>query len=89
MGPSVSSRALDALLDDTESPEAAAINKAVKSGTLHRTALWRYRNGTRKPDAEGVAILDRLSHGKVPANGWEDKPASARHQTKRPKQTAA
>ena len=88
MGPSVSSRALDALLSDSESAEAEAIDKAVKAGTIHRTALWRYRNGTRKPDAEGVALLERLSRGKVPANGWEDKPAVVRNKSKSPRPAA-
>lgn len=70
MGPSASSRALDALLD-AGGPEA----EAIKASSIHRTALWRYRNGKAKPDAEGVALLERISAGRVPANGWEDEAA--------------
>ena len=81
MGPSVSSRSLDTLLDGG-GPEADAIKEAVKAGDIHRTALWRYRKGTRKPDADGVALLERLSCGKVPANGWEDDLSSAEDQPK-------
>lgn len=81
MGPSASSRSLDTLLDEG-GPEAEAIKDAVKAGSIHRTALWRYRKGTRKPDADGVALLDRLSGGKVAANGWEDDLSSAEDQSK-------
>lgn len=67
MSQSLSSRALDELLN--EGGDAA---DAVKGSGIHRTLLHRYRTGKGKPDAETVAKLDRVSGGRVPANGWED-----------------
>lgn len=67
MGPSRSSRALDDLLEGG-GREADAIAKE-----FHRTVLWRYRKAKGKPDADGVALLERMSGGRVPANGWEDE----------------
>ena len=37
---------------------------------LHRTVLWNFRTGRRKPDARSIAILDRITGGRVAANGW-------------------
>ena len=71
MGLSLSSRALDQLL------EAGGEQAEAIKGLLHRTVLWRYRTGKGKPDADTIAKLDRLSEGFVPANGWEDELDSA------------
>jgi hypothetical protein len=69
---SLSSRALDALLDE-DTPEAKEIKAAFAApGGVHRTVLWRYRKGYGKPDAETVAKIERVTGGRVPANGWED-----------------
>ena len=66
---SASSLALKALIDERG---WAAIAEAA---SMHRTALWKYATGLRKPDAEGVARLHRISDGKVAADGWETFPA--------------
>ena len=84
MAASQSSRALDALLD-----EGGTEAEAIKSSAIHRTVLWRYRKGKGKPDAETVALLERLSAGRVPANGWEDEHPETGDQTKRSDPTAA
>jgi hypothetical protein len=70
MAESKSSIALDALLK-AGGPEAEAISDEATS-KIHRTQVWKYRTGRRKPDAETIARLERLSEGRVPANGWED-----------------
>lgn len=69
MAHSVSSRALDVLLE-----QGGEVAEAIKESKIHRTQLWKYRTGKRKPEADTIAILDRLSGGAVPANGWEDLP---------------
>ena len=56
--------ALGAVLDE-KGPEAAAIRKRI-----HRVSLSRYRNGKRTPDAHTIAILHRLTRGRVAAEGW-------------------
>jgi len=66
MAVSAASLALDELLKTDE--QAAKVLRA----ELHRTMLWRYSNGERKPVAHTAALIERLSGGKVPANGWED-----------------
>jgi hypothetical protein len=70
MAESKSSIVLDALLK-AGGPEAEAISDEATS-KIHRTQVWKYRTGRRKPDAETIARLERLSNGRVPANGWED-----------------
>lgn len=77
MAESRSSRSLDALLD-ADCDEA----RSIRGSTIHRTVLWRYRTGKGKPAAAAAAELDRLSNGKVPANGWEDDPPAVADQTK-------
>jgi hypothetical protein len=71
MGVSISSQALDALLKEESSPEAQAISDQKISG-IHRTVLWRYRTGKRKPDIGPATRLEKLSNGRVPLTGWED-----------------
>lgn len=66
---SLSSRALDALLAD-DSPGADALKKAFEEEKIHRTVLWRYRTGRGKPDADTLAKIERITEGRVPANGW-------------------
>lgn len=83
MASSSSSRALDELLE-----LGGAEAEAIKSSDIHRTVLWRYRKGRGKPDAETVALLERLSSGKVPANGWEDDPPVADDNPKNPTSAA-
>lgn len=68
-----SSRALDALLNDG-SDFAKAVADAFTAEKIHRTVVWRYRNGKGKPDADTIAKIERITGGRVPANGWEDKP---------------
>lgn len=68
--PSHSSVALDELFNEgTE--EAKAMKAELEGKAAHRTVLWRYRKGLSKPDAETVAVIERITHGRVPANGWE------------------
>jgi hypothetical protein len=77
MALSIASRALDALLEE-DSPEAAAVRKVA-----HRTALWNYRTGRRKPDADTIGKLHEASNGRIPAEGWrddEDEPAEESRQ---------
>jgi hypothetical protein len=69
--PCPSSRALDELLD-TDGPESEAIR-----ARFHRTMLWRYRTGRRKPDIETAKTLAELSGGRVPMNGWVSADADA------------
>ena len=59
-----SAAALDAIMA-APSTVASAIRRAVDSAQLSR-----YRRGQRAPDAETAAMLERLSHGAVPASGW-------------------
>lgn len=63
---SPSAAALEALLAQ-DGPEAAAIR-----GRVHRTALWRYLQGRRRPDLRTATLLEELSQGKVRAAGWSD-----------------
>jgi hypothetical protein len=65
---SPSSRALDALLD---SEEGDALKEAFRLENFHRTVLWRYRTGRGKPEVGGAAKIERITDGRVPANGWE------------------
>lgn len=37
---------------------------------IHRTMLWRFVSGDRKPDLETALKIQRLTGGKVPADGW-------------------
>lgn len=46
-------------------PDALAIRAAV-----HRTMLWKYTKGLRRPGAESSAKIDKASRGRVPAAGW-------------------
>lgn len=65
-GATVSSRALDSLLD-TDTPQS----KAIKS-RFHRTMLWRLRTGRRSPDLDTAAEIEKLTRGTRPvtAIGW-------------------
>jgi hypothetical protein len=67
-----SARALAEVLDEG-GEEAVAIKAAI-----HRTMLWRFAAGKRKPEAETLAKMHQLSGGRVAADGWtdeEDEPA--------------
>jgi hypothetical protein len=68
---SLSSRALDALLDD-DNPESKELKEIFEAEKIHRTVLWRYRTGRGKPEVGGAAKIERITGGRVPANGWED-----------------
>lgn len=72
-----SSRALDALLNEG-GDFARAVADAFTAEKIHRTVVWRYRNGRGKPDADTIAKIERITRGRVPANGWEDKPEEQR-----------
>lgn len=73
MGISRASRALDSIL-----AEGGVAAEAIKSQSgMHRTRLHTYRKGKGKPDADGIAVLHRLSDGAVAADGWEDDPPAA------------
>lgn len=37
---------------------------------IHRTVLWNFKTGRRKPDAVNARLLEEVSNGEVPANGW-------------------
>jgi hypothetical protein len=37
---------------------------------IHRTMLWNFKTGRRKPDAVNAKLLEDASEGRVPANGW-------------------
>lgn len=81
MGPSISSRTLKAIFE-SEEPLDIEVAKAVTEAknadgktAFHRTDLWRYRTGKGKPSADSIALLERLTGGRVPANGWEDLPS--------------
>ncbi len=67
---SQSAEALEALLK-VDGPEAEAIRARV-----HRTALWRYLQGRRRPDLRTATLLEELSSGKVRAAGWSDDAAA-------------
>jgi uncharacterized protein YegJ (DUF2314 family) len=66
-----SARALGEVLDE-EGEAARAIRDAV-----HRTMLWKYRTGRSKPDADTIALLHRLSDGRIAAHGWADDHGAA------------
>lgn len=46
-------------------PEAEAV-KALTS----RSTLWRWRRGTRVPSATEAGDIERITRGRIPANGW-------------------
>lgn len=52
-----------------ESPKSDAAN-AVLGSKIHRTALWRFATFRRRPDADTIALLHRLTNGVVDAAGW-------------------
>jgi hypothetical protein len=68
MAMSNSALALHRFLEE-KTPEAKAVRDK-----YHYTALWRYRTGQRKPGVEIAADLERMTNGRVPANGWENLP---------------
>lgn len=74
MAHSQSSRALDALLrrggEDAD---------AIRASQIHAPNLSRFRNGHTKPSIVTAILLERLSSGEVPANGWEDESTSGEH----------
>ena len=45
--------------------------KALKASNIHRTKLWVYSAGKGKPSAATAAVIERLTEGRVKANGWE------------------
>lgn len=80
---SLSSLELEAIFE-SEDPADEALAKAITEElnpkgkpAFHRTDLWRYRTGRGKPSADSIALLERLTGGRVPANGWEDITAAA------------
>lgn len=61
---------LDAILTD-----GGEVAESIKDA-VHRTQLWRFRTGKGKPDANTIALLHRLSEGRVAADGWSDEAAT-------------
>lgn len=65
--------------------EGGDLAEAIKKESgMHRTRLHAYRKGKGKPDADGIAVLHKLTGGRVPADGWQDEgeaPASERKPT--------
>lgn len=37
---------------------------------LHRTVLWNFKTGRRRPDSVSAKLLEDVTGGRVPANGW-------------------
>jgi len=64
--PSLSSRALH-----EELKAEGAVARMSEATGIHRTQLWRYATGRRKPNAEQIAKLHRATGGRVAADGWE------------------
>jgi hypothetical protein len=60
----LASRALDELLE-----AGGALAETVKE-KYERTTLWRWRNGHSTPLANDASDLDKLTKGRVPADGW-------------------
>lgn len=67
---------MDAVLHEDGSP-AEAIRER-----FHRTMLWNFRTGRRKPDADGIAVLHKLTEGRIAAHGWQDLPPSKRREVR-------
>jgi len=66
-------------------PSAATLKLLLKEGgeaadairrQFHRTSLWRFTTGRGKPDADNIAVLARLSAGRVAADGWQSSLAT-------------
>lgn len=58
-------------------PSAIALGKYVDEhgskpfeGIVHRTGLWHFKTGSRKPDSKTATEIERVTGGLVPANGW-------------------
>ncbi|TAK10591.1 MAG: XRE family transcriptional regulator [Anaerolineae bacterium] len=51
--------------------------KRLEARGVHRTMLWRFCTGRRKPSVETAALLERETKGEAPASGWENPEAPA------------
>jgi hypothetical protein len=51
---------------------------------LHRTVLWNFKTGRRKPDAVSAKLLEDVTEGRVPANGWATEAEVDERKTKTP-----
>jgi DNA-binding transcriptional regulator YdaS (Cro superfamily) len=40
------------------------------AGVVHRTQVWRFATGRRRPDVKAATALDAATDGRVPASGW-------------------
>lgn len=65
------SRALGEILN-----EGGPAAERVKARIPDRTTLWRYRNGKTTPPADVASDLDRITDGRVPADGWSSEDAA-------------
>lgn len=61
----------------TITPSAAALATLLESEPetfrgigLHRTVLWNFKTGRRRPDSVSAKLLEDATGGRVPANGW-------------------
>ena len=59
-----------------------------KATGIHRTALWKFKTGKRKPDSVSAAILEEVSGGRVPASGWATPAEIEERKTKTPNAAA-
>lgn len=55
---------LVALLDE----DGDAARKIRQS--IHRTQLWKYTSGKRRPDVDGAYQIEQLTDGRVLASDW-------------------
>jgi hypothetical protein len=62
----------DVLAENKETAERLR-TEPVKAGEkpIHRTKLWVYSTGRGKPNVETAAFIERVTDGRVKANGWE------------------
>lgn len=69
---SESQRALAAVLSEDKGPALRLRTEPVKEGgqPIHRTKLWVYSTGRGKPNVETAAFIERVTDGRVKANGW-------------------
>lgn len=77
MAHSRSSLALHQLLDE-QCPQTEALRRK-----FHRTVLHRLRMGKNKPNVTHASVIEELTDGRVPANGWRDIEAAAKRKRSR------
>jgi hypothetical protein len=63
-GKTQSSEALDAVLNKGGADAEQIRDK------FHRTMLWRLRSGKRSPELQTAVDIEKITGGKVTAEGW-------------------